>query len=65
MDWTRADIEIGHSRKLRGDARGFGENWWWKRGQRMRDTTAITVTEESSFRRQNLAASGFMAFARL
>jgi hypothetical protein len=24
-----SDIEIGHSRKLSGDARGFGKNRWW------------------------------------
>lgn len=22
-------VKIGHSRKLRGDARGFGEDRWW------------------------------------
>jgi hypothetical protein len=62
---ARADIEIGHSRKLCGDARGLGENRWWKRRQRLRNNTATKVAEETLFRRQKFAASGSMAFARL
>jgi hypothetical protein len=51
---ARADIKIGHSRKLCGDARGLGENRRWKRRQRLRNNTATKVAEETLFRRQNL-----------